>query len=152
MKKQDALINFGLASIFFAGLSQVVSYFVTSLATDLELGFADIALSRNPGLVFGLQLGDPWDYLIPIAVLVWVILTFWSWWPIGGKWLVLAAGMVVGGGVSNIGERVALGHVQDYFSVLSFPTFNMADVLLVAGLIIWIIIALFFFDEEAAGR
>lgn len=51
----------------------------------------------------------------------------------------VAISMIIGGGISNLIDRVFRGSVIDYIDInywLKYPVFNIADVFIVAGVII----------------
>ena len=43
--------------------------------------------------------------------------------------LPVALGLVIGGSVSNLVDRVRLGHVTDFLDLKFWPAFNLADTL-----------------------
>jgi signal peptidase II len=45
----------------------------------------------------------------------------------------VALGLLVGGSVSNLADRVRNGHVTDFIHVSHWPTFNLADSFIVIG-------------------
>ena len=53
----------------------------------------------------------------------------------GGRHPVLpiALGLVIGGSVSNLADRVRLGHVTDFLDFRYWPAFNLADSFIVIG-------------------
>jgi signal peptidase II len=53
----------------------------------------------------------------------------------GGRHPVLpiALGLVIGGSVSNLADRIRLGHVTDFLDFRYWPTFNLADSFIVIG-------------------
>ncbi|MEP7335882.1 MAG: signal peptidase II, partial [Actinomycetota bacterium] len=42
-------------------------------------------------------------------------------------------GLVVGGSVSNLADRIRLGHVTDFLDLEFWPAFNLADTFIVVG-------------------
>ncbi len=50
-----------------------------------------------------------------------------------------AAVMVASGGVANLVDRIAHGYVVDFMDVRYWPVFNIADVLIVVGVVLWIL-------------
>jgi signal peptidase II len=42
-------------------------------------------------------------------------------------------GLVVGGSVSNLADRIRLGHVTDFIDLEFWPAFNLADTFIVVG-------------------
>ena len=47
--------------------------------------------------------------------------------------LPVALGLLIGGSVSNLVDRVRLGHVTDFLDLRYWPAFNLADVCIVVG-------------------
>jgi signal peptidase II len=47
--------------------------------------------------------------------------------------LPIALGLVIGGSVSNLADRVRLGHVTDFLDFRYWPAFNLADSFIVVG-------------------
>jgi signal peptidase II len=50
--------------------------------------------------------------------------------------LPVGLGLVVGGSISNLADRVRLGHVTDFLDVRFWPAFNLADTFIVVGVIV----------------
>jgi signal peptidase II len=47
--------------------------------------------------------------------------------------LPVGLGLVVGGSVSNLADRIRLGHVTDFLDLGWWPAFNLADTFIVVG-------------------
>lgn len=96
------------------------------------LGPLQLTLSHNRGVAFGLA-GDGGGALAVVAVLalcaIGVLFARYSSRP--GMWL--AAGLLAGGALGNLADRVRVGAVTDYIDVLSWPPFNLADVAITVG-------------------
>lgn len=104
-----------------------------------------LVLTTNKGVAFGIGRDNgPAMIILPIFVLMLVI--FWIYkhersahWS--SHWQRIGMGLLVGGALGNISERIVYGHVTDFmeFTFVSFPVFNLADVFidLGAALIVW---------------
>ena len=98
------------------------------------LGPLDLELSYNSGAAFGIGRG-----LAPLVVaagVVLVLVVFGSGRAVTGRTGWVAAGLLLGGAVSNLGDRVFRGHggaVIDWIHLSHWPTFNVADSCVVAG-------------------
>ena len=97
--------------------------------------------TRNSGGAFSIFPHDRWLF-VTVAVLViaggiYVHRRFRL-----GRWSTVALGLVLGGALGNMADRVVTGYVTDYVYLLFvyFPAvFNFADVCLDAGIIMWIL-------------
>ena len=52
--------------------------------------------------------------------------------------LPVALGLLLGGSLSNLIDRVRLGHVTDFIDFRFWPAFNLADTFIVAGVAVLI--------------
>ncbi len=61
------------------------------------------------------------------------------------KWLMVALGMILGGTVGNLFDRLVFNGVRDflYFYYIEWPVFNVADCLLVVGAVLLVFHAIF---------
>ena len=107
--------------------------------THRVLPFLTITHVRNSGIAFGIfpgRLGLV-SLLTAIAV-VWMLVHFAR----SGSRHVLfpvALGLLVGGSVSNLADRVRDGHVTDFIHISHWPTFNLADSFIVTGVALLVI-------------
>ena len=99
------------------------------------LGPTGLTLAQNRGIAFGLA-GDGGAALIAFTVLS---LLFIGWLfardsDRPGMWV--AVGLLVGGALGNLADRVRADAVTDYVDILSWPPFNLADVSITAGVVL----------------
>ena len=125
---------------------QIVKGLVTdSLApgerVDLALGF-DLARVTNSGIAFGLldDSGDAAVLAITIAGLGLVA----AWFAIDatrpGLWV--GVGLLMGGALGNLADRIRHDGVTDFIDPPLWPAFNLADVSITAGVVVIALIAL----------
>jgi len=50
--------------------------------------------------------------------------------------LPVAVGLLIGGSISNLADRIRLGHVTDFLDLKYWPAFNLADSFIVIGVAI----------------
>lgn len=50
----------------------------------------------------------------------------------------LAAGLIVGGAFANVADRLTAGSVIDFISISRWPIFNLADIVIIVGLLVLI--------------
>lgn len=96
------------------------------------LGPLQITLTHNRGIAFGLASGGG-DALIAMsaAALAFVGAIFARNPARPGMWL--AIGLLVGGALGNLADRVRAGAVTDYLDLTAWPAFNLADAAITAG-------------------
>ena len=98
------------------------------------------SLLKNRGLAFGIP-ADPLWVIVPTAlvlvVLLWQLLKYFR---LGRDRVWLGLFFLFLGAVSNFFDRVVYGFVIDYVHVGWYPVFNLADAMIVAGIIglIWL--------------
>ena len=62
-----------------------------------------------------------------------------------------ALGLVIGGSLSNLIDRIRLGHVTDFLDFKYWPAFNLADSFIVIG-VVMLFFVLLFTDREPHRR
>lgn len=91
---------------------------------------------ENRGAAFGMLAGRPWLLsVLALVVALGFLLAFRTDLPRNGM-LRLSTGLVTGGGIGNLLDRLRLGHVIDYLAVGIWPRFNVADSAITIGLIV----------------
>ncbi|GAB4273737.1 MAG: signal peptidase II [Coriobacteriia bacterium] len=107
-------------------------------------GFFDVTHVRNTGAAFGLMPGyRPMFIAVALGVLVGVALYLLVARPQSGL-VHVALGLVCGGSVGNLVDRVVTGRVTDFLDFKVFPVFNVADSAIVVGvsvLVVWSVFA-----------
>ncbi len=93
----------------------------------------------NPGAAFGI-LANRTTFFIVLSLLVIVgALVFYRYLPKERTLMCLASGLVVGGALGNLIDRVRLGRVIDFLDFRVWPIFNLADSAIVIGALLLII-------------
>jgi len=93
----------------------------------------------NPGAAFGI-LANRTTFFIVLSLLVIVgVLVFHRYLPKERTLMCLASGLVVGGALGNLIDRVRLGRVIDFLDFRVWPIFNLADSAIVIGVLLLII-------------
>ncbi|HUZ43591.1 MAG TPA: signal peptidase II [Acidimicrobiales bacterium] len=98
------------------------------------LGPLDLELSYNPGVAFGLGRGLSPALVVAGVMIVVAAVAMTS--SLRDRTSAAAAGLVAGGAVSNLADRLIRGHggaVIDWIHLSHWPTFNVADSCIVVG-------------------
>jgi signal peptidase II len=98
-------------------------------------GPVDLTLAHNRGVAFGLASGGGALLVaVSLAALLFVGVLF-ARDPIRpGMWI--AVGLLAGGALGNLIDRVRADQVTDYVDFLAWPPFNLADVAVTLGVIV----------------
>lgn len=99
-------------------------------------GWLQWRLTFNPGAAFNMATGTTWIFTVIATVVAITILRVSR--RLGSRGWALALGLLLGGAVGNLGDRLfrapgfARGHVVDFieylkFPFMDFPIFNVAD-------------------------
>jgi len=99
------------------------------------LGPLSLTLSHNRGVAFGLADGGG-GALVALTLLALVVVgVLFARNPTRpGMWV--AMGLLAGGAVGNLVDRVREGAVTDFVSVGAWPAFNLADAAIVVGVVL----------------
>lgn len=112
----------------------------------------NITLAHNYGAAFSfLSDAGGWQrwFFVVLASGVSLVLTVWLLRLPREEWLTgMALGLVIGGAVGNLVDRVQLGYVVDFIDVhfkgWHYPAFNVADSAITVGVALLLIDGLFF--------
>ena len=150
----------GLAAVVAAALAadQLTKEIVASrleLGGEVHvLGPLSIHHVRNSGIAFGLFSSATSLVIVLTALAVGWMVVFFARSGARHPVLPTALGLVIGGSVSNLVDRVRLGHVTDFLDLRFSPAFNLADSFIVVG--VGILFAAMLMSErrtsERAGR
>jgi signal peptidase II len=132
----------GLAAVALAALAadQLTKQIVSNrleLGREVHvLGPFSIHHVHNSGIAFGLFASATSLVTILTAVAVGWMLLFFARSGARHPILPAALGLVIGGSLSNLVDRVRLGHVTDFLDLRFWPAFNLADTFIVVGVAI----------------
>ena len=122
-----------------AALDQLVGQLVTDRADHLPWRIVSgvrIEIASNTGISFS-RFAGAGGWLIVAVALVCVGLVAGIWR--GPSRYALPLGVVLGGALGNLIDRLRLGHVIDYVSIGPWPTFNLADVAIAVGAVLLVL-------------
>jgi signal peptidase II len=139
------LVAFGVAALVVVADRVTTTLVEDHLHEAVHLwGPFGLALQFNSGLAFSLFTGRS----TLVTVLLGLVLLVLGVFLVRVRTMVLAigGGLVLGGGLGNLSERVVSAHhglVVDFVTLSHWPTFNVADACITIGVIV-IIAALLF--------
>jgi len=97
------------------------------------LGPFSIHHVQNSGIAFGLFSDSTSAVIVLTGAAVAGMLIFFSRTAQRHPLLPVALGLVIGGSIANLIDRVRLGHVTDFLDFAYWPAFNLADTFIVVG-------------------
>ncbi len=120
--------------------------------------FFNIVMGWNRGISFGLFAGDSainvW-ILSLVALAIVAALVVWLC-RVQGAWLASAIGLVIGGALGNVVDRLRFGAVADFldFYVVGYhwPAFNLADSGITVGVAMLVLDSLFMHEEKPKNK
>lgn len=97
------------------------------------LGFQYV---ENRGAAFGMLAG--FGGLLTVVAVIVVALTvgLYARIPAPSTWLTLGLGLLAGGAIGNVIDRLARGYVVDFIAVGAWPRFNVADSAITVGVLL----------------
>jgi signal peptidase II len=152
-----------LTALVVLVLDQLTKWWI---ASNLEVGksfwiiegFVRLRHTHNTGAAFGIfQDSTGVLSILSLVIISGILIAFVRWGNLS-KLSVFAAGLIVGGALGNLVDRVRLGYVVDFIDVYNphldiggtiytFPVFNVGDSGITIGVIL-IMIGLLFGKEE----
>ncbi|HUR85683.1 MAG TPA: signal peptidase II [Solirubrobacteraceae bacterium] len=95
--------------------------------------------TRNSGVAFGQLQGGGVIVAILIAVAVVALLAYVAR-NAQRRWVWLPAGMLLGGALGNVADRIREGAVVDFVKLPHWPAFNVADSAITLGVIALLVV------------
>ena len=110
-------------------------------------GVFNLTYVENRGVAFGIFQDMRWVFVAVTCILLFLIIFYMFRKRPKGKLFYICAGMILGGGVGNLIDRLVHGYVVDYLAVSFFPPVcNFADYCITIGVFILVIYIIFFSD------
>ena len=133
------------ASLGAIAIAAIVADQVTKhiVAANLSLGDSlhvigpfSIRHVQNSGIAFGLFAHATAGVIALTAIAIAWMLAYFARSGARHPVLPIALGLVIGGSISNLADRVRLGFVTDFLDFRYWPSFNLADSFIVIGVAI----------------
>ncbi|HET6997277.1 MAG TPA: signal peptidase II [Solirubrobacterales bacterium] len=105
------------------------------------LGPLTLTLTHNRGVAFGLAGGAGAPLILVTLVALGVVGYLFSRDPTR-PWMWVATGLLAGGALGNLVDRIRADAVTDYIDVASWPPFNLADIAITVGVVLLVLLYL----------
>ena len=146
MKKRDLCII-----ILTLVIDQITKYMaMTSFTPSITVidNFFWLTYAKNTGMAWSMFSNATW--LLTIISLVITIVLFWlyhSSYKSNDTLMCICQAFMISGAIGNLIDRLVLGYVRDFlaFNIFGyhFPIFNVADMALTIGALVWIFYCIF---------
>jgi signal peptidase II len=147
---KSRIIFFSIAFVIIVA-DQVSKYFAQLFIppnryVPVIKGFFYLTYVKNTGAAFGIFAGQQIPLII-IGLLVCAIILYFHFKEIGKDYYEIPFGLVFGGSIGNLIDRIFRSYVIDFIDFRYWPAFNIADAAVNIGLLI-IIFRLIFIKED----
>lgn len=160
-RKRITYISVSVAAIvlmlFFDQLTKVLfsNLYEKSGSTVVIPNFFYFTYTENRGSAFGFLNGVSWAQTFFKILTVFAMVAFVAYLVYAckkeRKMLVVALLMIISGTIGNFVDRLLFGYVRDFigmtFGSYNFPIYNVADIFLTIGTILFIVYYCFFDDN-----
>lgn len=106
-----------------------------------------LAVSMNPGVAFSFPIRGSFALLVSSCIILFLA-GYYVRYTVKGIWSQLAFGLIMGGALGNLADRLLYGAVVDYIRIYSYPSFNIADMAITIGFLLFF----FTFDRITSKR
>ena len=143
MKWRTKSVGVGLLAVFLFTGDRILKYLFHQLSIDREFfvfgDWVKLKLAYNSGIAFGLPVNQYiiiGFYIVAIVVLAWYLLDCFLKKDLSRSFLTM---LIVVGVFSNLLDRLRFGQVIDYIDVKYYSVFNLADVMIVTGILFLVV-------------
>ncbi|HJS96095.1 MAG TPA: signal peptidase II [Solirubrobacteraceae bacterium] len=139
-----AIARAALVAGLVLGLDQLTKHTVAAgIAAGESKKFLpgiDFVHVRNTGVAFSIFSGGGTLVLVFTLVALALLVGYFAMHP-DRPWLWIPTGMLVGGAVGNLIDRIASGAVTDFIKLPHWPAFNVADMSITFGVLVlvWVL-------------
>ncbi|MEZ4813295.1 MAG: signal peptidase II [Caldisericia bacterium] len=140
--------------LFLDQLSKIIVSHALKLGQSSPLipGVVSAVKVHNYGTIWGLAQGSNMIFA-GLAIVIITLIVVFTPMIVKDKWTSITIGMILGGAVGNLLDRITRGFVVDFIHVdfIDFPVFNVADMGIVVAAILLVII-MFFMESKSIAN
>jgi signal peptidase II len=141
--RAPALVRAVVVAAVVVGLDQLTKHLIADqiMPGDVHKFLPGIKIvhDRNTGVAFSLFSGGGTLVLVFTLIALAVLVGYLVLRP-DRPWLWLPTGMLVGGAIGNLIDRLANGAVTDFIKLPDWPAFNVADMSITFGVVILVVV------------
>lgn len=133
-------------------IDQVSKLLIVQFCVDNTVvipGLLNFVYSENDGMAWGLGSGFAWLFVVVTIAVSAFMIYLMTKKDFKSKLYLVAAGLIIGGGLGNMIDRIFRGFVVDFLSLSFFPPIcNLADYAITAGTICLVVFIIFFYGKK----
>lgn len=134
-------------------LSKLWAYrYLQEQGSIILTNFFRLTYVENRGAAFGIFYGAIWFLVVVTVAILGFIFFYYSKLPKDKphNYVRFSLILIAGGAIGNFIDRVRIGFVIDMFHVtfIDFPVFNVADILIVTGAILFALLTILIKEEK----
>ncbi len=159
-----------IIAVLVAAFDQLSKYLIVAsdIATKGDVtvipGILTFVYSENDGMALGIGSGFRWVYVAVTLIVCGIMFYLMTKKDFRNKLYYVSAGMIVGGGIGNMIDRIFNGYVVDFLSLSLFqlpsistspfsvsfysPICNIADYFITAGTVCLIVFVIFYLGKS----
>lgn len=131
-------MRLGILTIILVIIDQVSKYYIQStmmLGESIPVweDIFHITYILNPGAAFGMMANQTAFFIVLALAIVGAVIYFYPTIRRESRVMKLGIGLLLGGAIGNLIDRVQIGMVVDFFDFRIWPIFNIADIGIVCG-------------------
>lgn len=96
-------------------------------------GIFHLTYIQNPGAAFGMLAGKTWFFVGITLLVLLAMLIGYRWIAKAGRLYQWALGLIAGGAIGNLVDRMSYTRVIDFLDFRVWPVFNLADTFICIG-------------------
>lgn len=141
LTKKMALVT--AFAIFFTLIDRLLKIFALTALNNKSLtilpDFFNLTLAKNTGIAFSLPFSGLVLNITIIAIILGLLFSIISYYNENRYSYIFCLLFVLFGAISNLTDRILYNSVIDYFDLKYFTIFNIADIMIVGGIFLFIL-------------
>ena len=143
MKIKKILKVILIVGLIIISIDQISKLLINQLIIDdfviIPGNVFEIVKAENQGMAFGMNKHNLVNIIISVIVLVVIINYIFVQKEKMTKSVILYLSFIISGGMSNLIDRIIKGAVFDFIKIGDFPIFNIADICIVVGWLLFVV-------------
>ncbi|MCL5290783.1 MAG: signal peptidase II [Bacillota bacterium] len=132
------MVRFMIVLVMTALIDLYIKFIVMNKMVEGESipiwpGVFHLTYIQNPGAAFGILAGKTWFFVAVTALVLLGMAVCYRWISQAGPLYHWALGLVAGGAIGNLADRIRYTKVIDYLDFRIWPVFNLADTAICIG-------------------